>query len=114
MAAFRHLAGSVERRQPGSIRDGSLFKDSYRQWPQMVLTPREAFFASHRVVSLSEARDQIAAEFICPYPPGIPLVAPGEKITPEMVELIGELQQAGVHWQGSADPKLTLITVIDK
>ncbi|MBC9784155.1 DegT/DnrJ/EryC1/StrS family aminotransferase [Heliobacterium chlorum] len=114
LAAFRHLAGSVERRQPGSIRDGSLFKDSYRQWPQMVLTPREAFFASHRVVSLSEARDQIAAEFICPYPPGIPLVAPGEKITPEMVELIGELQQAGVHWQGSADPKLTLITVIDK
>ncbi len=81
--------------------------------PQVVLSPREAFFAPRRRVKLEGAAGRIAGEMIAPYPPGIPLVAPGERLTPDVMEEIKRCRLDGVHCQGPADPKLETVDVID-
>ena len=53
--------------------------------PEVVMTPREAFFAPRRRIPLSAAVGEVSAEQFCPYPPGVPLLAPGERITQEVV-----------------------------
>ncbi|MCD8004447.1 MAG: aminotransferase class I/II-fold pyridoxal phosphate-dependent enzyme [Oscillospiraceae bacterium] len=49
--------------------------------PEMVLSPRQALFAPSQTVRLSQSQGLIAAQYIEPYPPGVPVVAPGERVT---------------------------------
>ena len=67
--------------------------------PEQVMTPRDAFEALHHRVPLREAAGAVAAETISPYPPGIPLVNPGERITPELVAYLQNLQSRGGRLQ---------------
>ena len=77
------------------------------------LTPREAFVARTRAVPLGMAAGEIAAELMVPYPPGIPLVAPGEVIGPEKVAYLQECVARGLYVCGPADPELETVRVID-
>lgn len=54
--------------------------------PPIVLNLREAFFAEQEAVPLQEAAGRVSASFLTPYPPGVPVIAPGEQFTPEIVE----------------------------
>ncbi len=56
--------------------------------PQVVLTPREAFLRERRRVPMREAIGEVSAEQFCPYPPGVPLLAPGELVTQESLDAI--------------------------
>ncbi|MHB8125053.1 MAG: aminotransferase class I/II-fold pyridoxal phosphate-dependent enzyme [Desulfitobacteriaceae bacterium] len=74
-----------------------------KEYPNLVqrMSPREAFFARRRQVSLLEASGSIAAETISPYPPGIPLIVMGEEITPEIVEFLLARGQGNLQgWDG--------------
>ncbi|WP_323053845.1 aminotransferase class I/II-fold pyridoxal phosphate-dependent enzyme [Thermomicrobium sp. 4228-Ro] len=77
-----------------------------------VLTPREAYFAPVERVPLTAAAGRIAAEPITPYPPGIPVVAPGEAIRPEVVEFLQAGIAAGMRFNGASDPTLQTIRVV--
>jgi lysine decarboxylase len=77
-----------------------------------VLTPREAFFAPAERVPLACAAGRVAAEPITPYPPGIPVVAPGEAIRPEVVEFLRAGIAAGMRFNGASDPMLETIRVV--
>lgn len=77
-----------------------------------VLTPREAFFASRTTVLVSEAIGCVSAELICPYPPGIPTVIPGEIITDSMVAYLHQILAAGGYITGCADSRLETIMVV--
>lgn len=79
---------------------------------RQVLTPREAFFAAAEAVPLGEAVGRIAAEPITPYPPGIPVVAPGELIAPEVVEYLRAGLASGMYLNGPADPTLRTVRVV--
>lgn len=79
--------------------------------PEPVLTPREAFFAAADTVTLGASAGRIAAEAVTPYPPGIPLVMPGERLTPEVVDALRMLQGAG-NPISAADPTLERVTVV--
>ena len=79
-----------------------------------VLTPREAFFASTERVPLARAVDRIAAEPITPYPPGIPVVAPGEAIRREVVEFLEAGIAAGMRFNGASDPMLATVLVVQE
>lgn len=81
-------------------------------WPEMVLPPREAYLGSKEAVLLDDSRGRIAAELIAPYPPGIPVVAPGERLTADVVRYLQEAVKAGYHLQGPADPSLKRIQVV--
>ena len=78
---------------------------------ETVLTPREAFFAADEQVSLSAAAGRVAAEAITPYPPGIPLVMPGERLDGDVIALLVALRDAGNPISAS-DPTLGIVTVV--
>ena len=77
-----------------------------------VLTPRQAFFAPTEIVSASAAIDRLSAELICPYPPGIPVLIPGEQITPEAIAYLQEVLCLGGMVSGCHSPELHYIRVI--
>lgn len=68
--------------------------------PQQLLTPREAFFADFSLVPLDSAPGKIAAEVITPYPPGVPVLCPGERIDGEVLDFLREWERAGGSWPG--------------
>ena len=79
---------------------------------KQALTPREAFFAPARTVSLLAATGQIAAESVVPYPPGIPVLVPGEVIAAEKVAYLRHGLAHGMHVCGAADPTLGTVQVV--
>jgi arginine decarboxylase len=80
--------------------------------PETVLLPREAYLGEKVFVPLREAVGRIAAEMIAPYPPGIPVVVPGERLTSDLLAYLERSLAAGAHLQGPADPTLTRIQVV--
>lgn len=80
--------------------------------PEKVLTPQQAFFSSTDMVTLDMAVDRVAGEVVAPYPPGIPLVVPGERISGKIVEYIKILKEYGVRWQGTRDGEVNLLAVV--
>ena len=77
-----------------------------------LLSPRDAFFATAEVVLVDRACDRISAELICPYPPGIPILMPGEIITPQAVEYLQEVLILGGCITGCSDPTLKTFKVV--
>lgn len=78
-----------------------------------VLTPRDAFFGPTRTVPVAEAVGQVCAEQITPYPPGIPALIPGERISAELIDYLRTGLAAGMILPDSADPKLDTIRIAD-
>lgn len=77
-----------------------------------VISPREAWFAPSRTLALEEAEGEVSAEWVGVYPPGIPALIPGEKLTREMVEYLLALRSRGINIQGAADPSLNYLRVV--
>ncbi|MBD2101711.1 aminotransferase class I/II-fold pyridoxal phosphate-dependent enzyme [Leptolyngbya sp. FACHB-261] len=81
--------------------------------PPLRLSPRQAYFAPAVAVPLETAIGAISAELLCPYPPGIPIVMPGEEITAEIVDYLHLLKMSpGCTISGAADPQLRTIRVV--
>ena len=81
--------------------------------PVVDLSPREAFYAPARQVRLAEGEGLISAEFIMCYPPGIPILAPGERITGEVLEYIAYAKGKGSLLTGPRDLTLDTIQVVE-
>ena len=79
---------------------------------QTVMLPRDAFFGPVEVVSAGEAPGRIAAEQITPYPPGIPVVLPGERITSAVMDYLRSGVSAGMVIPDAADPDLGTVRVV--
>ncbi|MGH9263291.1 MAG: aminotransferase class I/II-fold pyridoxal phosphate-dependent enzyme [Acidimicrobiales bacterium] len=80
--------------------------------PAQVLSPTEAFHAPQERVPLRESAGRVAAEMAASYPPGIPVVVPGERLTPELVEYLALQVEAGCRIVGPRDPALGTIQVV--
>jgi arginine decarboxylase len=76
------------------------------------ISPREAFYALNETVPIAETCDRISAELICPYPPGIPVLMPGELITLEAIEYLQQIQATGGFISGCADTTLKTLKVV--
>jgi arginine decarboxylase len=79
---------------------------------EMAMTPREAFFAESRPVPLPVAIGEVAAELIVPYPPGIPVLVPGERIAWDKLMYLAELSARSGSCSGAADPTLLTLRVV--
>jgi arginine decarboxylase len=80
--------------------------------PLAALTPREAFFAAHETVAADAAVGRIAAEVIAPYPPGVPVLVPGEVITADALDALRAAATGGIRIAYAADPSLAGIQVV--
>ncbi|TCP70465.1 aminotransferase class I/II-fold pyridoxal phosphate-dependent enzyme [Baia soyae] len=82
--------------------------------PDLVLSPRNAFYCKTITIPFVESAGQIMAEFIMVYPPGIPILMPGERITEQNIAYIREHIEAGLPVQGTEDSTIELVRVIKK
>lgn len=80
--------------------------------PKQVLIPREAFNGQKVSVPLAESIGEVSGEFLMAYPPGIPVLCPGEVITEEIVNYVQDLKNTGLYVQGTEDPKVENILVV--
>ena len=80
--------------------------------PELVLSPREAFFAQKKRIALSSSSGQICGEFIIPFPPDIPIIAPGERINQEVLDYVNFLKNNDTMIVGPEDTTLETIEVI--
>jgi lysine decarboxylase len=76
------------------------------------MLPREAFFAPKEAIPANKAVGRIAAEQIIPYPPGIPVIIPGERITAALLGYLISGLAAGMQLPDPADPSLRTIRVV--
>jgi lysine decarboxylase len=80
--------------------------------PPIRMNPRDAFLAQTELAPFKQSAGRICAEVITPYPPGIPVVSPGEEITQEIIDYLDLEKRAGVRMQGPYDSELRSIRVV--
>lgn len=80
--------------------------------PVVAKAPRMAFYADKRAVSLDEAAGHICTEFVMCYPPGIPILAPGELITADIIEYIKYAKEKGCQMTGTEDINIKKLNVL--
>jgi arginine/lysine/ornithine decarboxylase len=110
--AFINLEERMKKRKGGEKRD-KILGYSFVDLPlPIALTPREAFFSMGEMVSREKAKNRISAELICPYPPGIPILMPGEIITPDALDYLEQVLALGGRITGCDDPTLQTLKVV--
>lgn len=80
--------------------------------PKLVLSPREAFYAETENIPFKETLGRISSEIVSPYPPGIPVLAPGEEITAETLDYLQIMKDYGAVINGPEDKTLTRLKVV--
>ena len=115
--AFEELAREdrpLDMYSPSGILEQRLKRGTYRMpsIPPMRMLPRDAFLADTEFVDFRKSAGRICAETISPYPPGIPVLSPGEEITPELIDYLRLELKAGVRIQGPYDDQLKKIRVV--
>lgn len=79
---------------------------------ETVVSPREAFLGRSEPVPVDQAPGRISCEAIAGYPPGVPALLPGERITSEVIGYLRELTGAGARLHGAADPSFATVRVL--
>jgi arginine decarboxylase len=111
VAAFADaLVESVERRR-GAPR-GVVPTATWTVDPEQVAPPREGFFAPQVAVPVADAVGRVAAELVAPYPPGVPVLAPGERITAAALGALLAARDDGVRIAYATDPALATLQVL--
>ena len=81
-------------------------------WGELAMTPREAYLGAQEVVPASSAAGRIAAESLATYPPGIPNVLPGERLTPQTLAYVQRTLEQGGSVRGASDRLLRTVRVV--
>jgi arginine decarboxylase len=81
-------------------------------WGELVMTPREAFLGPQEVVPAVDSAGRVAAESLAAYPPGIPNVLPGERLTGETLDYVRRALEHGGSLRGASDRKLRTIRAV--
>src|SRR5262249_58824940 len=87
-------------------------EEALRVLPEQVLSPMAAFHSLQEKVPLADAVGRVSAEMAATYPPGIPVLVPGERLNPALVAHLTAQVEAGGRIVGPSDPRLTPIQVV--
>ena len=85
----------------------------FQQSSELTLSPRDAFFATTKVLPLEETIGKISSELICPYPPGIPLLLPGDTIKIDHINYLKQIKSYGGMITGYSDSNFKTLKIID-
>jgi lysine decarboxylase len=106
LAGLRHVVDEL----PPAVPSGLGFAPP-PPWGELVMSPREAFLGPQEVVPADEAAGRVAAESLAAYPPGIPNVLPGERMTVETIQYVRRALDLGGSLRGASDRKLRTVRV---
>lgn len=114
IAGFQGLARDAAGNEVDALRVSAALRSSGQIILSgvQVMTPREATTAPFETASLDDATGRVMAEMITPYPPGIPVVAPGEILSIEIADYLRAGIAAGMYISGPADPTLLTVRVV--
>ena len=105
-SGFSGINGDNTGERDRGIVDNGMEKERGCGWPEIAMTIAQAMDSPGRSVPLDACEGMVSGEFIYIYPPGIPIVAPGEVLKPELVEMIRQYKCKGLPVQGTADPEV--------
>ena len=80
--------------------------------PSVIVTPRDAFYSEKKSIPLEQAAGEICGEMVMSYPPGIPVVCPGEKIDNDIIDYIKLLKDQKCNFHGTQDPLVDQVRVL--
>ncbi len=108
----RLVSALVDVKRRYSRDRSGLFDHEYIN-PSVVMTPQEAFYApKEEMIPIRETNGRICTEFVMCYPPGIPILAPGERITQEIIDYILYAKEKGCQLTGPEDERVERLNVI--
>jgi arginine/lysine/ornithine decarboxylase len=114
-AALRRLAGDVDEvvkriSEPGAT--APIVPPAAALGNEVAVPPREAFLGAAEQVAVAAAVGRISCESIASYPPGVPALLPGERISDETIAYLRELVGSGARLHGASDPSFETINVL--
>ncbi|HEX3077861.1 MAG TPA: arginine decarboxylase, partial [Lachnospiraceae bacterium] len=80
--------------------------------PEVIMAPQKAFYGNKKSVPIEQSGGKVCGEFVMAYPPGIPILAPGELITDEILNYIAYAKQKGCFMTGTQDMKIENINIV--
>lgn len=107
----RLVSALSEIRRRFSREKTGLMKQEYIS-PQVAVSPQEAFYAEKESLPIKETGGRICSEFVMCYPPGIPILAPGERITGEILDYICYAKEKGCSMTGPEDEQIEHLNVL--
>jgi arginine/lysine/ornithine decarboxylase len=114
-AVLRRLAGDIEEvvkrlAEPGPT--APIVQHATYLEQEVAVSPREAFLGEPERVAVQDAIGRISCESIASYPPGVPALLPGERVSAETVAYLQELAAAGARLHGASDPAFQTVNVL--
>ena len=85
---FQKIYSAIKELNMDILKTEESIVEFSKSYPKKVLEPYEVFNFKYKYMNLKESIDKVSKEFIVPYPPGIPVVCPGEKITSEVIDIL--------------------------
>ncbi len=107
VAALRDIKNNYGQKE--EIRYNNIILES----PELLLSPREAFYCKKKIIDLKDATGKISGESIMVYPPGIPIITPGERISLEIINYIELLKEEEGILTGTVDPYVNQIKILE-
>ena len=109
--AERLVSALAEVRRRFSRDKTGMFSQEYIE-PKVITTPQKAFYAEKESLLRSDSMGRVCSEFVMCYPPGIPVLAPGEEITAQVLEYIEYAKAKGCSMTGPEDPTIETLNVL--
>ena len=106
------IGALAEIKRRFSRAESNLIKQEYLS-PIVKIPPQEAFYAEKFKVPLEKSAGGICGEFVMCYPPGIPIAAPGEEITPEIIKYILYAKEKGCSLIGPEDMNVEFLNILE-
>lgn len=107
----RLVSALAEIRRNHSTDGTGLLNQEYID-PVVEASPQEAFYAQKESLPIEETEGRVCSEFVMCYPPGIPILAPGEKITKDILRYIAYVKEKGCNITGPEDPAINRLNVL--
>lgn len=111
LAIERLVSALYEIKRLYSKSQAGMFDHEYIN-PEVIMTPQQAFYAEKKSVPINESAGSICSEFVMCYPPGIPILAPGERITREILDYIKYAKDKGCFLTGTEDIHIENINIV--
>ena len=80
--------------------------------PKVIISPQKAFYGDKESLPIEKSANRICSEFVMCYPPGIPILAPGERITKEILDYIQYAKEKGCFMTGPEDMAINKLNVL--
>ena len=111
-ANIERLVGALSEIRRKFKKDRSGMLDHEYINPEVVISPQAAFYGEKESLPLMQSVDRVCSEFVMCYPPGIPILAPGEKITKEILDYIQYAKDKGCFMTGPEDMEINNLNVL--